>query len=174
MYVREDGERFYLNPWEFNVCRIMTELDNTIVKNGGRVKRNNRPCVTCDGTGFIEVKHTTYINFVLNGYHYYYQIDENPFFDFYYTKAPIIGNKYSKEHCLENDTKDWIKDEAFYTPFTDEKIKNLAQFIFEMLTTAKATEKIIRTVRINVKNTYDDKYHKEYKPEKERFETIDY
>ena len=30
----------------------------------------------------VKVTHTSYISFVLDGFYYYYQVDDNPFFDF--------------------------------------------------------------------------------------------
>lgn len=56
----------------------------------------------------ITVTHTTYIRFVLDGYVYYYQVDENPFFPFSYEKTPLVKGKYSRDACLVEDKKEWL------------------------------------------------------------------
>lgn len=53
----------------------------------------------------ITVTHTTYISFIYENNYYYYQMDENPFFEFYYTKTPIKNGKHSCDTLLEEEKK---------------------------------------------------------------------
>lgn len=121
----------------------------------------------------LTVTHTTYITFVLNDYHYYYQTDDNPFFDFYYHKTPIIKGQYSADACMEADKKEWLYDCFFEFDCSQENIIDAANFIYNML--VNSTPSVIRpdSTKIRVPNTYNDGYHCEtkYSP---RFTKMDF
>lgn len=78
----------------------------------------------------------TYISFVLDGFHYYYQTDDNPFFDFYYHKTPIIDGYYSNDTYLTKDAKKWVYDCFLTFNASDADIKEAANLIFNMLVKA--------------------------------------
>ena len=86
----------------------------------------------------ITVTHTSYIKFVLDGILYYYQVDDNPFFEFYYTKAPVQNNKIGSNinTYADCDAKEWVKDSLFKYACPEKDIKDAANFIFNMLTNA--------------------------------------
>jgi hypothetical protein len=98
--VMKDGERLYLRAWEYNAARIITELANIVKNHGGRVKPTNTAIISDrsaeEKSEPITVTHTTYISFILDETYYYYQVDGNPFFEFYYNKTPIKNGKRSR------------------------------------------------------------------------------
>ena len=90
----------------------------------------------------ITVTHTSYISFVYDGFYYYYQVDANPFFEFYYVKTPVNNGQYSRNACLENDQKEWLYDCFFSIICKNADIIEGANLIFNML--ANARPSIIR------------------------------
>lgn len=86
----------------------------------------------------ITVTHTSYIKFVLDDIVYYYQVDDNPFFEFYYTKVPVQNNKIGSNinTYADCDAKEWVKDSLFKYACPEKDIKDAADFIFNMLTNA--------------------------------------
>jgi len=122
----------------------------------------------------IKVTHTTYISFVFDGFYYYYQLNDNPFFEFYYQKTPIKDGKYSKDSALIEDKKKWLYDCFFDVDCSDADVKEAANLIFNMLVKAKPTPIIRDSKKQRVPNTYNDGYHYEeiYKPE--RFAEVDF
>lgn len=176
--VTKDGERLYLRAWEYNAARIITELANIVNNHGGRVKPTHTAIISDRSTEEenepITVTHTTYISFVLDETYYYYQVDDNPFFEFYYNKTPIKNGKRSKDAGLEADKKEWLYDCFFKSNCGQPDIIEASNLIFNMLCNAPMS-KIIRDGRKQrVPNTYNDGYHMEtvYKPE--RMEKVDF
>ena len=120
----------------------------------------------------VDVSHTSYISFILDGVYYYYQVDRNPLFDFLYCKTPVVGDKYSRDACLENDTKAWLWRYDCFKPLNDDEITQAANTLFEMLVKANFSVKRIDRSRIRVANTYNNGFHYEFKQNAERFEKI--
>jgi hypothetical protein len=120
----------------------------------------------------IRVTHTTYISFVLDNTHYYYQVNDNPFFEFYYQKTPVKYNKISRDAVLLEDKKEWLYDCFFTFSASQSDIKEAANLIFNMLMNAKNSPIRLDSTRRRVPNTYDGGYHYERVYEKERFENI--
>lgn len=87
-------------------------------------KINNEP---------IKINFKSYIRFILNDTMYYFQIDDNPFFEFIYTKIPVENNSYQGEYYCQNDAKEWCCDELFSLNCKDTIIKKCARNIFNML-----------------------------------------
>ena len=104
----------------------------------------------------IQVTHTTYISFVLDDMYYYYQIDDNPFFDFYYQKTPIKNNKRYKHVYLQEDKKEWLYDCFFAIDCNDNYIRDGANMIYNMLINAPVGELYTHEKRIKVNNIYDN------------------
>ena len=237
MIVYKENQRFYLNPWEYNACRIMSALAEVVREHGGNVKPTI-PCMVSDrhkydvleelkknvkwlenrikDAGFqvyfgksdsetaeefiermnskleskrmeirkcedeinydkpIPVTHTSYITFEMNGVYYYYQVDDNPFFEFYYVKTPITEKGYSRDACLEEDAKEWLWDCFFKSECPSEMIIKAAEFIFDMLMNAKNSHIIRDCKKTKVPNTYDSGWHYENIYAKERFGQIDF
>jgi len=160
--VTKDGERLYLRAWEYNAARIITELANIVNNHGGKVKPTPTAIISYRSTKEenepITVTHTSYISFILDKTYYYYQVDDNPFFEFYYSKTPMKNGKYSV--VLETDKKEWLFDCFLKSNCGQSDIIEAANLIFNMLCNAPMS-KIIR-------NSYNDGCHMEtvYKPER--------
>ena len=158
--VFEDGERLYLRAWEYNASRIISELANIVNNHGGRVKPTNTALISdrsaTEEAEPITVTHTSYISFVLNETYYYYQVNDNPFFEFYYLKTPIKNGKRSRDAGLEADKKEWVFDCFFGSNCGQQDIIEAANLIFNMLCNAPMS-KIIRNQRKQrVSNTYEE------------------
>lgn len=81
----------------------------------------------------IRVTHTTYISFVLNDMYYYYQVDDNPFFEFYGSKTPIVYGMYNPHGALKVDHKKWWVDDMYQYNFSDTAVNKAANFILSWL-----------------------------------------
>lgn len=176
--VIKDGTRLYLKPWEYNAARIMTGLARIVENHGGRVKPTKTAIISdryaTDEAEPITVTHTSYIRFILDETLYYYEVDENPFFDFYYSKAPIKNGEYSKDAVLEADKKEWLFDCFFKSNCGEPDIIEAANLVFNMLCNAPMSRIIREGRKQRVSNTYNDGWHFEtvYKPE--RMEKVDF
>lgn len=122
----------------------------------------------------IPVTHTSYITFEMDGVYYYYQVDDNPFFEFHYLKTPITEKGYSRDACLEEDEKEWLYDCYILTECTSEEVIKAANFLFNMLVNADNSHIRRESKRVRVPNTYDSGWHYENVYEKERFGVIDW
>ena len=164
MFFYHEGDTFYLKAWEYNTTLVLEKLATLVEAHNGKVKSANK--------GFIEyqredregsrreVSHLGYMSFILDGYLYYIQFDENPFFDHFYTKSLIKDGKVAKNHYLDK-LEDRVRlDEKLMHYNCDEAIiENIAQAIFEALTEAPASRLVSETKREKVHNSYDGGYH---------------
>lgn len=122
----------------------------------------------------ITVTHTSYISFVLNDMYYYYQVDSNPFFEFYYQKTPVNNGKRSRDAALEADKKEWLYDCFFGSKASQDDVKEAANMIFNMLCNAANSTIMRDKKRQQVQNTYNDGYHMETVYAPERIEKLDF
>ena len=122
----------------------------------------------------IVVTHTSYISFVLENTYYYFQLDDNPFFEFLLVKTPIKNGKYSKDAALEETEKDWLEDELLKIGCSEKVIEDAAKSIFDMLVTSKNSSIILDKKRVRVQNSYNNSYHYETIYEKERFTSVNF
>lgn len=232
MIVYKENQRFYLNPWGYNSCRIMSALAEVVREHGGNVKPTI-PCMVSDRHKYdaldklkkekeciewnmdmdvfdddpvkqkkyveklknrlksvemnirkcedeinydkpIPVTHTSYITFEMDGVYYYYQVDDNPFFPFYYIKTPITEKGYSKDACMMEDEKKWLYDCYFKSDCPSEMIVDASIAIFEMLVKAENSPIYRDCKKTRVPNTYDSGWHYENVYAKERFAQIDF
>ena len=90
----------------------------------------------------VTVTHLTYISFSLGGFKYYYQVDDNPFFSFYYTKTTIVDGKYQRNCYAQEDGKEWLYDCYFYAGCPAEKIESAAHAIYSLLLNAKPSHAV--------------------------------
>ncbi len=82
-----------------------------------------------------------YIQFSLDGYFYYYSIDDNPFFDFHFARVKIEeGEKINQNYFLKNDSKKWLDDCFFYIDCSEADTKEAANLIFNMLLTEETNK----------------------------------
>jgi hypothetical protein len=134
-----------------------------------------------------KVSYLSYITFKLDGFYYYIQIDDNPFFDHYMQKTPIIDGMRSKDACLMpigEEVKQgrtsyvnnsmWLFDCLFDYNCKKSDFREIANILFNRLINSKPS-KIIRDIkRVRVSNTYNNSYHYESIIEKERKEKVDF
>lgn len=181
MIVTQENERLYLGSWEYNAARILSKLAEIVESNGGRVKPLNHAIIQNRNYSPEEreateltVTHTSYIAFVLDGFYYYYQVDGNAFFPFYFTKRPIINGTYSQDACLDNDPKNWFFDCFFSKSCSNSDIVEAAYLVFNMLCNAAPSTIRRECKRRRVPNARGSGYHYEtiFKPE--RFSKIDF
>jgi hypothetical protein len=178
MIVINNGEKLYCSNWQYNACRIITELAKIVENHDGRVKAHPTALIHHRGLrqkkmelehhldivkkrierdpdpkaiehyekkmaelnmlkGIseepLQVTHTTYISFVLDNIYYYYQLDDNPFFPFYYMKTPVENGCYHIDAYMVADKKEW-EDECFYRmDCSQADIVEGANLIFNML-----------------------------------------
>lgn len=219
MFITQENQRLYLNTWEYNASRILTELAKTVINNGGRVKplknaivsnrsitdakqeytkkieqlaelekaNHNKKRAAAIKTYSenletlekvnnepIKVTHTSYISFIHDGFYYYYQINDNPFFEFYYHKIPVQNGCYSCDTYLTEDKKEWLRNCFFSYDCSYADVVRAANFIFNMLVQAKPSRIHRESKKQRVANIYDDGYHYEIVYAPERFTKIDF
>jgi hypothetical protein len=176
--VIKNGTRLYLKTWEYNAARIITELANIVKNHGGRVKLTHTAIISDrsaeEKSEPITVTHTTYISFILDETYYYYQVNSNPFFDFYWTKTPVRNGKYSKDAGLETDKKEWLYDCFFSSDCRQSDIVEAANLIFNMLCNAPISKIIRDSYKRRVPNIYNNGYHMETIYKSERMEKVDF
>lgn len=120
------------------------------------------------------VTHTSYISFVYENTYYYYQMDDNPFFEFLLVKTPVKNNKYSRDAALEETKKDWLEDQFLKIGCSEKDINDAAKKIFDMLVASKNSSIILDKKRVRVQNLYNSGYHYETIYEKERFTSVNF
>lgn len=129
-----------------------------------------------DPSNPVTVIHTSYINFAMNGVYYSYSLDNNPFFPFHYLKTPIDpkSETYSGDACVEESSKSWFTDPLIGFGCPDSEIESAAGAILSLLLAAPLSTIRHDTKRTRIPNTYDDGYHFETIPVKERRLKIDF
>ena len=95
---------------------------------------NNEPYITAYGDW-------QYISFVVNGMYYYYQVDRNPFFPFYYTKTPVTGGEIDRNAWSYEDKKEWLYDCFFRVDCSQADRVEAANLIFNMLVNSSVSGK---------------------------------
>lgn len=116
------------------------------------------------------------INFAMNGVYYSYSLDNNPFFPFHYIKTPIDpkSETYSGDACMEESSKSWFTDPLIGFGCPDSEIESAAGAILSLLLAAPLSTIRHDTKRTRIPNAYDDGYHFENIPVKERRLKIDF
>lgn len=109
--------RDYTELRERHIVAIKAELDSLrLIKNDP-----------------IRVTHTTYISFVLNDMYYYYQVDDNPFFEFFGSKTPVVHGMYNPHGAVRADLKKWCVDDMFRYNFSNIAVDKAANEILAWL-----------------------------------------
>ena len=164
MIVTKENERLYLNNWNYNECRLMTALAKVIENYGGKVKSYPKAIISNRNTDDkpVTVTHTSYISFVMDDYYYYFQLDDNPLFPFYYQKSPIKNGKtYKTVYLTELPKEKWMYDCLLSADCCEADIKEIAHLLFNILCKAKSCDIVVKRKKVHVPNTYNDGYHYE-------------
>lgn len=165
-------EKLYLSGVALNNCKGLNELYNIIKKEGGYIvsdwQEKIKPTYIYNyhDNDKLEIKtyFISYIHFVLDGYLYYIQLNDNPFF---------LG-KFSKIQINQKGeaSKDVYLDEldAVYFDYnmTKEEIKESALKLYEYLAKAKPSKKYVERTKKRVPNIYNDGWHWEHVAKPER------
>lgn len=107
----------------------------------------------------ITVTHTSYISFIFDDFYYYYQVDNNPFFDFYYEKNHIKDGKYIGNTYLEKDNQSWWNDCFLSFRCSEADRKEAANLIFNMLVSAEPSKIYREEEERKVPNAFNDGWH---------------
>lgn len=122
----------------------------------------------------ITVTHTSYISFIFDDFYYYYQVDNNPFFDFYYEKNHIKDGKYIGNTYLEKDNQSWWNDCFLSFRCSEADRKEAANLIFNMLVSAEPSKIYREEEERKVPNAYDDGWHWEKVIKPNQYKKIDF
>lgn len=140
---------------------ILDNLKKIVKRAGGKVEEH--------------LPYFNYIRFVLNGYMYYFQIDDNPFFPHYYIKTRVVDGKYSLNTYMDElEERTWMKRLKRYVRNTDECLELVAEDLYKTLLAAKDSEKYREEETKIVGNIYNNGTHTERVPKPERFANIDF
>lgn len=139
---------------------ILDNLKKIVEKAGGKVKEHD--------------SYFNYIRFVLNGYMYYFQIDDNPLFPHYYTKTKIVDGKYSLDVYMDDLQNTWTKRLERLSRNTNECLEHVAEDLYETLLAAKESEKYREEEERYVPNVYNNGTHIERVLRPERFARVDF
>ena len=215
-------KELYFKNWEFNIARILDEVEKIVLQKNGVVSITDFPYIKTNEKIMIHnrtiteyecklneykealklpnsnkeffnteiqkiekklkenessktriVNHTTYINFILDGVYYYFQVDSNPLFDFYIQKYPVDYNKEKSEYIQEYNyymmtfEKDLFNYEKAWLDFlNDKEIEKMALQLFNKL--IKHTQSNIIYSKQRVNNIYNSGYHYESFAEKRK------
>lgn len=139
---------------------ILDNLKKIVEKTGGKVKEHD--------------SYFNYIRFVLNGYMYYFQIDDNPLFPHRYTKTQVVNEKYSLDVYMDDLQNTWMERLERYSRNTDECLERVAEDLYKTLLAAKDSEKYREEETKIVPNIYNNGTHFERVLRPERFAKIDF
>ena len=122
----------------------------------------------------ITVTHTSYISFIFDDFYYYYQVDDNPFFDFCYKKNHIKNGKYISNTYHRKDKQSWWNDCFLSFRCSEADRKEAANLIFNMLVSAEPSEIYREEEERKVLNTYNDGWHWEKVIKPNQYKKIDF
>lgn len=139
---------------------VLDNLKKIVRKMGGRVKEHSI--------------YFNYIRFVLNGYMYYFQIDDNPLSQHYYVKTKVVDGKYSLNTYMDVLKSAWTERLEQYSHNTDECLELVAEDLYKTLLAAKDSEKYTEEETRCVPNTYNNGTHTEKVIKPERLAKVDF
>lgn len=168
-------ETLYYNKINYNLARILEKMRNIIgpenmvaseylASNPKIYMIHNRDD---NKAPIITTHHTTYIQYIKNGIYTYFQTDDNPFFDFLYSKSPVDenntthGTRYMT--AIDRDIQGQLCcDECFTQTASEETIENLALMLYNYLSSLPLSEVVTKRQRIYEPN---GKYYYQPVPE---------
>ena len=104
-----------------------------VFRDGEGTVRNEIPAVS---TKFVSPISDLWIRFELNGYRYYFQVDDNPFFPDGYTKVPEDWKGKGYLDKIESGDKKWLTDDMFRTAVSEETVTKAAEALLRQLEAA--------------------------------------
>lgn len=127
----------------------------------------------------VKVTNNGFLVFILDGFYYSINIDENCFFEHSFIKTKVTEkNEYSKNAYSEKIKTAFVFDELLKadhtTPEASEARKEAAENIYNFITNAPENDRFKDTYRKRVPNYYNNGYHYETITKPERMEKIDF
>lgn len=172
MFATQENQRLYLKAWEYNSMRVLGCIAKIVEDNGGDVEpyrhcmANNR---TYEPTAEpIQIYGQSWIHFILDDMYYAISLDDNPFFDMHYLKTKVVNGKRRQNVYMRVLSRDWMYD-CLFKVTSDEEAKEIAYELFNIVLSAKESERYYEKHRIQVPNTYDGGWHWETKYEPDRW-----
>jgi hypothetical protein len=93
-----------------------------------------------------QVYFRNYLSFVLDGFHYYLQLDQNPFFDDLFLKESCNTNNdcfiTHFQHYLGKLEKDYFISDSFYKTLSKKQIEKSVTLLFNQLLNSKESKKV--------------------------------
>ena len=143
-------KKLYLNNWNVNATKILDEIDRQVKELGGELAsqfghdyyfaKEPIEVEAKDGSTFIS-KHAdvfgVYTKFVIGNMYYYIELDDNPFMDFFFTKANRNYKWNNRFGAIL--PKNLFKYNEFQL-YTDEQIKETAKTILDWAFATKENE----------------------------------
>ena len=106
---------------------VIDNLKKIVRKNGGRVKEQR--------------SYNNDIQFVLNGYMYYYHLPTISSVPNYYSKTKVVDGQYSIGTYMDELNSTWIKRLDQCSRNTDECLEQAAEDLYKDLLAAKESDK---------------------------------
>lgn len=159
MFIFNEGQRVYLTAWDFNTCRMLEVIAYIVETNGGKVAPYRHVMATNrtyePDAEPIRIYGQGYIKFSINGDQYYFQIDDNPFFEHYYTKLKIREDgkvpRGNQVYMAELPRNKWMYD-CLFRVASDDEVREVAEIVFDELINAPYSkvepEREVRRVRV--------------------------
>lgn len=92
-----------------------------------------------------QVYFKNYLGFVLDGFYYYLQLDENPFFDDLFLKESCITNSDCfityYQYYMEELKKDYFISDSFYKVLSEKQTEEIATRLFNQLLNSEESKK---------------------------------
>lgn len=143
-------KKLYLNNWNVNATKILDEIDRQVKELGGEpasqfghdyyFAKEPIEVEAKDGSTFIS-KHAdvfgVYTKFVIGNMYYYIELDDNPFMDFFFTKA---NRNYKWNNRFGTTLPKTLFKYNEYQLYTDEQIKETAKAILDWAFATKENE----------------------------------
>lgn len=82
-----------------------------------------------------------YITFFMDGFYYSYNMCDNPFFDFTFSKIPVVDGKINPDCYSLCDKKKWFSDGFYRFDCTADDRAKAAAYILDMLISANASQR---------------------------------
>lgn len=186
----------YLRLVDYNRVRIIQKMLELVEEKGGyAVSSYNKEQATQriyprgenitakqSDENVIYIRHSGYLSVYLDGYIYYFSMDENPFFNdtFYKVKVDddlVVTNNFYMDILDDKIKHKYMPNEIWSGMLDDYLISMFAEMLLQHLLERYESEKYIDTQRIRVANIYDNGYHWENKvkpPIREQYKKVEY
>lgn len=137
-------KKLYLKPWDYNCALLMDAIEKIVLGRGGELKGFYTPGEIYGYEASFDAVKTNHcdvfghsITFVLDGYYYYLELDDNPFFDFHSHKIPLTKCACGKFY-VDDFTKDCFPDSMLR--YNETNLNEVARKVLDRLTSMKDSE----------------------------------